>query len=111
MIHENRTQKPTHKPDMETIHHVDRESLPLCESGEQPAESAADRPIRHSVAVVESQPRVSENGRTPSAVPAPSPPDDPARFDLRYVHSGFTCKEVPYLHVKRAFDILISACG
>lgn len=94
---------------METITLLDTETLRLSEPAEPRTESAAS--VRKAAATQDNKASAAEDGSIVVTTPHPGPPYDPNRFRCGYVHAGFTCKEVPYLRVKRAFDIMLAAAG
>jgi lipopolysaccharide/colanic/teichoic acid biosynthesis glycosyltransferase len=86
---------------------VDPDILAAREAAEPLPQHAAV--VRQPTAKPDRNPAPPENGAVaPRHTPTAEQPHDPARFAQHYVHPGFPCKDVPYLRVKRTFDILLA---
>ncbi|HLJ53924.1 MAG TPA: sugar transferase [Chthonomonadaceae bacterium] len=86
---------------------MDPEILPVRKAAEPLPQATAV--VRQAAAKPARNPDSIENDAIPSAQPpAPEAQHDPTRFAARYVHPGFSCKEAPYLRVKRALDVLLA---
>ena len=88
---------------------MERETLPVYESIDLPAQDTVivrQAVVTHGNGHIPVAPTTSLVAARP-----PEPEQDTSRFAADYVHPDFVCKEVPYLRVKRAFDILLASGG